>query len=101
MLHATRGPPAEVSRAADSAIDRSAITVALAVVLTVGLASCVGPYNEDGYSQFGRAPGARRNVGYDQRRGDNYRHDPYAAQREWRGDSWWREDSFPRGHNNR
>lgn len=101
MLHATRGPPAEKRRGFGSITGRNAITMATAIVLSIGLASCVGPYDEDGYSQYGRDHGARRDTGYDHRRGDNYRQDPYAAQREWRGDSWWDEKSYSRGRNNR
>jgi len=99
MLHVTRGPPAETCRGV-GANGRKAITIVGAIFLTLGLASCVAPYNEDAYSPYGRDHGARRDVGYDQVRNDNYRYDPYAGQREWRGESWWNENSFSRGRNN-
>jgi hypothetical protein len=59
----------------------------------LGLAACVGPYDDEGYrhSQHQYRSGPSYDTEYDQRRRGDYEQNPYAApdQRRW-NQSWWR-----------
>lgn len=74
------------------------VRAAMVIAAGLGLASCVGPY-DDGYgytrTQYQAAPSYEtRN---DQRRGSDYRNAPYASPDQERGNySWWDGANYPR-----
>jgi hypothetical protein len=74
---------------------------AVVVVAGLGLASCVGPYADDGYSHVQYRAGTSYDAGYDQRRGAAYRPDPHAALDRRPRYGWWYDNAYPRGRDGR
>ena len=94
MFQTKRGVPVGIGRGPYPTRFFTLARTTVIVAAGLGLASCVGPYADDGYSRNHYRAGPSYDAGYDQRRGAAYRPDPYAALDQRPRQGWWHDNAY-------
>ncbi len=101
MLQTKLGAPAGIGRGPSPTQHYTLARTAVIIAAGLGLATCIGPYADDGYTHNPYRAGPSYDGGYDQRRGPTYRPDPYAALDQRPRQGWWHDNAYAPGRDDR